>query len=193
MPVNRSTYSLMPPNLDLTCQILISVGKLIATWANCETCFYAVYFCLAGRPNGNADVAWASILSTRRRMQLVYNLLRYDTEIAEQTKSKLFRCLEEFDAVTAIRNYYCHARYRTDEDEETLVSIDQWSLAPMKNTTDPIFRQKSRPANKETVNHICSTADRCVEISERVTKAIEEIRAQLRIEHGNFPPVPVKS
>src|SRR5258706_9251962 len=91
MSEQPSTYSQLPTNMDLTEQILISIGKLIVVWANCESCFYAVYFCLSGRPNRNADIGWASIQSTRRRMELVYNLLRFDEQISKQTKSELFR------------------------------------------------------------------------------------------------------
>ncbi len=182
-----STYSLIPAGLDVTVQLLLSVGKLVAVWANCESCFYAAYFCLAGTPNGNADIAWASILSTRRRMQLVYNLARHETRIAEATRSELLRCLEEFEPVTEARNYYCHSQYTTDHTQETITSIDNWGLAPIRGTTDPIFKQRSKPANKATVNEICSIADKCVDISHRTAKCVDEIRAQLKIDYFSLP------
>jgi hypothetical protein len=100
----KSTYSLMPAGLDLTCQILTSVGKLVAVWSNCETCFYAIYFCLGGRTNGNADVTWASVLSTRPRMIMLHHLVRYETEIDDRTKSEILKCLGEFKSLTGIRN-----------------------------------------------------------------------------------------
>jgi hypothetical protein len=186
----RSIYSLLPAGLDLTCQILISVGKLVADWANCETCFYAIYFCVAGRANGNADVTWASVLSTRRRLTILHHLVRYETGIDDPTKADILKCLQEFDALTAIRNYYCHARYRTAADEETILSIDQWSLAPLGTLSDPIFKERSRSASKETVNHICSTADRIVELSNRVTNCAYAVKAQLNLDHLLWPPLP---
>lgn len=137
-----STYSLIPPELDVTTQLLLSVGKLVAVWANCESCFYAAYFCLAGTPNGNADIAWASILSTRRRMQLVYNLARHERRLSDDTRSKLLRCLEEFEPATEARNYYCHSQYTTDHTEETLVSIDNWGLAPIRGDQRSNFQTK---------------------------------------------------
>jgi hypothetical protein len=190
MSEQPSTYSQLPTNLDLTEQILISIGKLIVVWANCESCFYAVYFCLSGRSNGNADIAWASIQSTRRRMELVYNLLRFDEQISKQTKSELFRCLDEFKAVTEARNYYCHAQYATDETAKILVSIDQWGLAPIKTTHDPLFREKSKPANKETVNQICYMADRCLDVVYRVGDCVYSLRDELKLQDVNLPPLP---
>lgn len=189
MAKRKSTYSLLPSQLDITSQILISVGKLIAVWANCETCFYAVYFCLAGRPNGNADIAWASALSTRRRMELVHNLLRYEPDIQENTREELIACIGEFEGATRIRNYFCHARYRTEDDDETIASIDQWGLAPIRKVTDRIFTEKSKPANKDTVNQICCAADRCVELNERVTKCVYDLREQLKLVHVKLPPL----
>jgi hypothetical protein len=192
MAAQPSTYSQLPANLDLTEQMLISIGKLIVVWANCESCFYAVYFCLSGRPNGNADIAWASIQSTRRRMELVYNLLRYDEQISKQTKSELFRCLDEFKAVTEARNYYCHAQYATDETAKILVRIDQWGLAPINNTEDPIFKEKSKPANKETVNQICYMADRCLDIIYRVADCVYLLRDELKLQNVDLPPLPTR-
>lgn len=190
MTRQKSTYSLLPPGLDLSCQILISVGKLVAVWGNCESCFYAIYFCLGGRPNGNADVTWASILSTRKRMAVLNNLVRYEDTLTESTKTEILRCLDEFASLTLIRNYYCHARYATADDEETIVSIEQWSLAPIKTLSDPIFKERSKPANKDTVNQICSTADKLVELSWRVTKCAYKVRDELKLDHLSWPPLP---
>ncbi|WP_172788677.1 MULTISPECIES: hypothetical protein [Bradyrhizobium] len=190
MPSHQSTYSLLPPGLDLTCQILISIGKLIAVWANCETCFYAIYFCLGGRSNGNADVTWASVLSTRRRLTMLHHLVRYEDGVDDQTKNEILKCLQLFDALTAVRNYYCHARYRTAEDGETILSIDQWSLAPLGTTSDPIFKERSKPASKQTVNEICSTADRIVELSDRVAKLAHSVKEQLKLDIPSWPPLP---
>ncbi|WKA27063.1 hypothetical protein [Bradyrhizobium roseum] len=190
MPKAPSTYSLIPKELDTTQAILMCIGKLIAVWANTEACFYAVYFCLSGHPSGNADIAWASILSTRRRMDLVYNLLRYENELDAEIKTELFECLERFRAVTEFRNQLCHSMYTTEPPEnEKLVSIDQWSLAPIKNITDPIFKEKSKLANAATINEICCIADRCMEINERVTKSVYKIRDQLKLQHVVLPPL----
>ena len=190
MPAFKSTYSLIPRDLDLTCQILLSVGKLVAVWGNCESCFYGIYFCLAGRSNGNADVTWASIYSTRKRMEILHNLVRYDADLPEDTKAEIFGCLAEFDALTLVRNFYCHARYNCEEDDETIVSIEQWGLAPIRKPTDPIFKEKSRPATKDTVNQICSTADRIVELSRRVSRQAYRVRDCLKLDHLNWPPLP---
>jgi hypothetical protein len=186
-----SLYSLIPTGLATTDRILISVGKLVSVWANCESCFYAAYFCLSGRPNGNADIAWASIQSTRRRMELIYNLVRYDPDLSDLTKSEIFKCLDDFKSVTELRNFLCHSRYHTeDEANEIIVSINSWGLAPISGTTAPIFKEKSKPATNATINEICDAADRCLDIDERITRCVYKIRDELKLQHVELPPPP---
>jgi hypothetical protein len=64
-----STYADIPKDLNIQEQMLICIGKLVTEWANLESVFYVAFFCLAGRPNGNADIVWASVESTNRRME----------------------------------------------------------------------------------------------------------------------------
>jgi hypothetical protein len=183
------TYSEIPKGLDLSEQLLICIGKLIAEWANLESVFYVAFFCLAGRPNGNADIAWASIQSTRRRMQMVNSFLQYEEKLTPEVRRGLQKCLEEFRGITDARNYYCHATYRTN-DELEIVSIEQWSLAPIEKETDLIFKEKSKNLSKATINEICCTIDNCQKISVRATKLVYKLRDELRLQHVKLPPLP---
>jgi hypothetical protein len=186
-----STYSDIPKSLDLSGQLLFSVGKLVAVWANLESVFYGIFFCLNGRPNGNADIIWASVLSTKRRMEMVTHLVKYEPELSAEIKDEVSKCIVDFRSVTATRNYYCHSVYHThDEDVDRIVSLENWSIAQIQSDGGDIFQTKNKELNKDTINQICSTIDRALEINNRATPLVYKIRDALKLQHVSLPPLP---
>jgi hypothetical protein len=172
--------------LDLPEQMLICIGKLIAEWSNCESMFYAVFFCLSGRPNGNADVVWASVLSTRRRMEMISHLIRYEQGLDQELAAALQKCLESFRKPTSVRNYYCHSIYNGDE-HSTLTSVENWHIA---NDDDAVIQSKIKVVSKDTINQICCTIDQCVEIGNRTFSLVHKLKDALQLQHVTLPPLP---
>jgi hypothetical protein len=184
-----STYADIPKNLNLPEQMLICIGKLIAEWANCESCFYVVFFCLAGRPNGNADVIWASVQSTKRRMEIITDLIRYETSLDPDLATALHKCIARFVAITALRNYYCHSIYHTD-DNGMMSRVDNWHIPQIPTDPIQIIETKSKPVSKATINELCCTIDRCMELSDDVFKLLHKLRDALQLQHVVLPPLP---
>ncbi len=183
-----STYSDIPKGLDLPEQMLICIGKLVAEWANCESVFYVVFFCLTGRPNGNADVLWHSVKGTSRRVEIISHLIRYeqalnlDPELAEA----LQRCLNNFRTVTGIRNYYCHSIYNAD-DKGMLARVENWHISDDDNV---VIDAKTKYVSKDTINQICCAIDQCIDVSERTFKLAHRLRDALQLQHLTLPPLP---
>ncbi|WP_247398484.1 hypothetical protein [Bradyrhizobium sp. 76] len=184
-----STYAEVPKSLDLPEQMLICIGKLIAEWANCESCFYVVFFCLTGRPNGNADVIWASVQSTRRRMEIISDLIRYEVGLDPELASSLQKCIARFVPITALRNYYCHSIYHADANG-MMSRVDNWHIPQVPADPTQIIETKSKPVSKATINEMCCTIDRCMELADDVFKLLHKLRDALQLQHVVLPPLP---
>jgi hypothetical protein len=181
-----STYADVPKNLDLPEQMLICIGKLIVEWANCESVFYGVFYCLTGRSNGNADVLWHSVQSTKRRMAMISDLIRYETDFDPALATALQKCIENFRNPTGVRNYYCHSIYNGDENG-IMARVENWHIADDDNE---VIQSKTKLVSKDTINQICCTIDQCIEIAERTFKLVHQLRDALQLEHVTLPPLP---
>lgn len=184
-----STYADVPKSLDLPEQMLICIGKLIAEWANCESCFYVVFFCLTGRPNGNADVIWASVQSTRRRLEIISDLIRYEPDLEPGLAGSLQKCIDEFTPITALRNYYCHSIYHAD-DKGMMARVDNWHIPQVPADPRQIIETKSKSVSKATVNEMCCIIDRCMDLADRVASLAYKLRDELKLQHVVLPPLP---
>jgi len=97
--------------------ILALIGNLVYSWANNESMFIYVLMILMNTDEASAAVVFATLNTTRARLDLVERLARI--KIRERTVQKaLERIIAQFNELTKIRNEFNHCMYTLNERGE---------------------------------------------------------------------------
>jgi len=97
--------------------IMALIGNLVYSWANNESMFIYVLMILMNTDETSAAVVFATLNTTRARLDLVERLARM--KIRERSVQKtLERIIAQFNELTKIRNEFNHCMYTLDERGE---------------------------------------------------------------------------
>jgi hypothetical protein len=97
--------------------ILAVIGNLVYSWSNNESMFIYVLMLLMKTDEASATVVFATLNTTRARLDLVERLAKI--KIKDRTIEKeLERLVAKFNDYTRIRNEFNHCMYTVDEHGE---------------------------------------------------------------------------
>lgn len=156
MPDFKAIEAAAPGSADRRTLILALIGNLVFSWSNNESLFIYVLMLLLKTDQASAAVVFATLNTTRARLDLISRLARM--KISDQTLQKeLNRIIERFNDCTRIRNEFNHCMYTVDGHGEITHShslriietksqlrlgdirpMDDLRLKEMRETTDEL-------------------------------------------------------
>lgn len=158
MPDFKAIEAAAPGSADRRTLILAMIGNLVFSWSNNESLFIYVLMILLETDQASAAVVFATLNTTRARLDLINRLARI--KIRDQTMQKeLDRIIERFNECTRVRNEFNHCMYMVDDHGEITHShsiriietksqlrlgdvkpMDDSRLKQMRETTDELKR-----------------------------------------------------
>ncbi|HLH51798.1 MAG TPA: hypothetical protein VKV96_20845 [Roseiarcus sp.] len=97
--------------------IMALIGNLTYSWSNNESMFIYVLMLLMGTDQAVAAIVFATLNTTRARIELIERLAKI--KIAEKPVAKeLARIISRFNDLTRLRNEFNHCLYRVNEQGE---------------------------------------------------------------------------
>jgi hypothetical protein len=94
--------------------ILALIGNLVYSWSNNESMFIYVLMLLLNTDEASAAIVFATLNTTRARLDLIERLAKIKVKDAAIEKS-LGRIVTQFNELTKIRNEFNHCMYAVDE------------------------------------------------------------------------------
>jgi hypothetical protein len=102
-----------PSTADRRTQILALIGNLVSSWTNNESLFIYVLMMLLRTTQESAALTFATLNTTRARLDLIQRLARI-TITDKNLDKALSKIIERFNESTAIRNEFNHCMYMVD-------------------------------------------------------------------------------
>lgn len=158
MPDFKAIDAAAPGSADRRTLILALIGNLVFSWSNNESLFIYVLMLLLETDQTSAAIVFATLNTTRARLDLINRLARI--KIKDQALQKeLDRIIERFNDCTRVRNEFNHCMYTVDGHGEITHShsiriietknqlrlgdikpMDDARLKDMRDTTDDLKR-----------------------------------------------------
>ena len=102
-----------PSTADRRTHILALIGNLVSSWSNNESLFIYVLMILLRTTQESAALTFATLNTTRARLDLIQRLARIT--IADKNLDKtLSKIIDRFNESTAVRNEFNHCMYIVD-------------------------------------------------------------------------------
>ncbi len=99
---------------DSRTRVLSLIGSLVFSWSNNESMFIYVLMILLDTDEVTAAIVFASLNTTRARLDLVQRLAAVKLN-DEKVSAELGRMIKRFNELTKIRNEFNHCMYGIDE------------------------------------------------------------------------------
>jgi hypothetical protein len=97
--------------------IMALIGNLVYSWANNESMFIHMLMVLMNTDEASAAVVFATLKTTRARLDLVERLARLKIKDRSMQKT-IERIIARFNELTKIRNEFNHCMYTLDDRGE---------------------------------------------------------------------------
>jgi hypothetical protein len=99
---------------DRRTRILALIGNMVFSWSNNESLFIYILMLLLNTDQASAAIVFATLNTTRARLDLVQRLARLKISNPAMEKA-LSRLIERFNECTRIRNEFNHCMYSVDD------------------------------------------------------------------------------
>jgi hypothetical protein len=114
MPDFKAIEAAAPASADRRTLILALIGNLVFSWSNNESLFIYVLMILLETDQASAAVVFATLNTTRARLDLINRLARIKVRDRAMQK-ELDRIVERFNDCTRVRNEFNHCMYTVDD------------------------------------------------------------------------------
>jgi hypothetical protein len=102
-----------PASADRRTFILALIGNLVFSWSNNESLFIYVLMILLETDEPSAAIAFATLNTTRARLDLIQRLARIKIK-DDKIDRDLAKLIERFNETTQVRNEFNHCMYVLD-------------------------------------------------------------------------------
>jgi hypothetical protein len=160
---------------------LVSIGNLVVNWANNESVFIAMLQVLLTGDMQPAAIVWHSHRTTQARLELVRSLARERVK-NEQLLEDITKAINRFKGFTGIRNFYCHATYRYDDDQ----CLSSAFGTTLSQVDDPL-RFESKRMDLATLNEMKFATMEMGQFNRDLWNLIERLRVELGVQHEVLP------
>jgi hypothetical protein len=141
-----------PTTADRRTLILGLIGNLVFSWSNNESLFIYILMLLLNSDQGSAAVVFATLNTTRARLDLVQRLAKL--QIRDKAIAKtLMRLIERFNDCTRIRNEFNHCMYTVDAHGQ----ITHTHSVRIVETRGRIQFGEVRPMDEARINEMIAT------------------------------------
>lgn len=113
MPDFKAIEAAAPGSADRRTLILALIGNLVFSWSNNESLFIYVLMLLLETDQASAAVVFATLNTTRARLDVINRLARIKIKDPAMRK-ELDRIIDRFNDCTRVRNEFNHCMYTVD-------------------------------------------------------------------------------
>lgn len=139
---------------DSRTRVLALIGSLVFSWSNNESMFIYVLMILLETDEVTAAVVFASLNTTRARLDLVQRLAAVKLE-DEQASAKLGHLIKRFNELTKIRNEFNHCMYGIDEQGR----IAQTHALKIQESKGRISLGKAKPMDEQRIQSLIESVN----------------------------------
>jgi hypothetical protein len=134
---------------DHRTKVLALIGNLVFSWSNNESMFIYVLMLLLETDEVSAAIVFATLNTTRARLDLVQRLAKAKVADKEVAKT-LDRIIERFNACTRIRNEFNHCMYAVSERGE----ITHTHAMKIRETAGRLVLGEIRPMDEARIREL---------------------------------------
>ncbi|MDF0581272.1 hypothetical protein P0R28_17230 [Bradyrhizobium yuanmingense] len=178
-----------PKGLSDEDQILLGIGHLVASLSTCEYFFYVVLRCLASQEGKrHHEVLWLSQISTRARIQLVLRVAKIN-QLSSKAFAEIEHCAKLMFGLSRLRNFYCHARFITEDDGNSRFEGYELGYDYADESTD-LVRAKRRPVNRRSVVELLAAINRAERMYFKMLEVAHLVQKETGAFYAELPPLP---
>ena len=164
-----------PKSADRRTMILALIGNVVLNWSNNESLFIYVLMLLQKTDQASAAILFATLNTTRARLDLIQRLARI--KIKDKTLNKeLDRLIERFNDGTHIRNEFNHCMYTVDSSGE----ISQTQSMRLVQTRGNLQFGETKPLDDARVNEMTEAVREMTRLNRDIWDFLPRLEAHLR-------------
>lgn len=155
--------------------ILALIGNMVFNWSNNESLFIYVLMLLLKIDQASAAIVFATLNTTRARLDLIERLARI--KIRDKSLSKeLDRLIDRFNDGTHIRNEFNHCMYTVDSGGE----ISQTQSMRLVQTRNGLRFGETKPLDEARIHEMTEAVREMVQINRDIWDFLPRLEAHLR-------------
>ncbi|WP_438278349.1 hypothetical protein [Nitrobacter sp.] len=164
-----------PESADRRTMILSLIGNLVFNWSNNESLFIYVLMLLLKVDQASAAIVFATLNTTRARLDLIQRLARI--KIKDKALSKeLDRLIERFNEGTHMRNEFNHCMYTVGDNGE----ISQTQSMRLIQTRSGLRFGETKPLDDARIHEMISGMREMAKINRDIWDFLPRLESHLR-------------
>jgi hypothetical protein len=163
--------------------IMALIGNLVYTWSNNESMFIYILMLLMGTDEPTAAIVFATLNTTRARLDLVERLAKIKIPDKSVAKS-LERIITRFNEVTKIRNEFNHCMYKVDAHG----AITQTHSIRVHERRGEIQLGVVREMDEARINEILAAIRTMTQLNRAIWDLLPRLQSQLQSVRRAEPP-----
>jgi hypothetical protein len=164
-----------PESADRRTTVLALIGSLVFNWSNNESLFIYVLMLLLKVDQASAAIVFATLNTTRARLDLIQRLARI--KIKDKALSKeLDRLIDRFNDGTHIRNEFNHCMYSVNDNGE----ISQTRSMRLVQTRNNLRFGETKPLDDARIREMTEAVREMARINRDIWDFLPRLEAHLR-------------
>ena len=164
-----------PESADRRTMILALIGNLVFNWSNNESMFIYVLMLLLKVDQVSAAIVFATLNTTRARLDLIQRLARI--KIKDKALSKeLDRLIDRFNDGTHMRNEFNHCMYTVDTGGE----ISHTQSMRLVQTRSNLRVGETKPLDDARIQEMAEAVREMARINREIWDFLPRLEAHLR-------------
>jgi len=164
-----------PKSADRRTMILALIGNVVLNWSNNESLFIYVLMLLQKTDQASAAILFATLNTTRARLDLIQRLARIKIK-DKMLNKELDRLIERFNDGTHIRNEFNHCMYTVDSSGE----ISQTQSMRLVQTRGNLQFGETKPLDDARVNEMTEAVREMTRLNRDIWDFLPRLEAHLR-------------
>lgn len=164
-----------PASADRRTFILALIGNLIFSWSNNESLFIFVLMILLETDQASAAIAFATLNTTRARLDLIQRLAKIKITDNKLDKA-LTKLIERFNESTHVRNEFNHCMYVVDDRGQ----ITHTQSMRVIETRSNLQFGELKPMDDARLKHMMRTTEQMTQINRDIWDFLPRLQAHLQ-------------
>jgi hypothetical protein len=164
-----------PASADRGTFVLALIGNLIVSWSNNESLFIYVLMILLETDPPSAAIAFATLNTTRARLDLIQRLAKIKLK-DEKLDKALSKLIDRFNRSTALRNEFNHCMYVTDEAGQ----ITHTQSMRIVESREHLQFGDSKPLDEARLKSMVEAAGEMTKINREIWELLPKLQLHLR-------------
>jgi len=168
---------------DHRTMILALIGNLVFSWSNNESMFIYVLMILLETDEVSAAIVFATLNTTRARLELVQRLAKAKIKDREAAKM-LERLIDRFNDCTRVRNEFNHCMYTVSERGE----ITHTHAMKIRESGGRLVLGEIRAMDQARIKELIKTVNNLKKLNRELWEFLPRLQASI----GSVRPIPTE-